>query len=90
MVEISSEEEVLLTIREVYYDEEGKPFAHGEPFVCGENLEELRAVVDRITQAINTPVLKSSDFPNQDDLEQETQAEAPSGRPISPKNPLEP
>jgi hypothetical protein len=49
-------------LREVYYDEEGKPAAHGEPFVSGDNLEELSAVVHRLTEALGQPILKPEDF----------------------------
>ncbi len=62
VVDLSSPQEPCVALREVYYDEEGKPAAHGEPFVSGDNLEELSAVVHRLTEALGQPILKPEDF----------------------------
>jgi hypothetical protein len=65
VVEMASEPEKLLGLREVYYDEKGRPFAHGDPFLCGETPEELRLVLARLLQAIDMPMLKETDFPEE-------------------------
>jgi len=54
--------EDLLLFKEVYYDEEGKPDSYSEPFMCGDDLDELRLLLRRLEKALSEPVLHETDF----------------------------
>lgn len=55
--------ETWLSIHEVYYGEKGKPraFATDGQGVC-ENIDTLRQYVDRMTKALDQPILTPDDF----------------------------
>jgi len=52
----------LYVFKEVYYDEEGKPDSYSDPFVCGDDLDELRLLLQRLENALDKPVLHENDF----------------------------
>ena len=52
----------LYTFKEVYYDDEGKPDAYSDPFMCGDDLDELRLLLQRLEKALGEPVLHETDF----------------------------
>lgn len=54
--------EQLYAIREVHYDDDGKPMGHGEPFMCGESMDEIYELLDRLEEAVKHPALKPEDF----------------------------
>jgi hypothetical protein len=62
IVDLSTKHEPCLALREVYYDEKGEPAMHGEPFLCGDHVEELKGLLDKMQGAINAPVLSLDDF----------------------------
>lgn len=59
---LSNDDAQCMGIREVYYDEEGRPVLHGEPFLHGEDLAELRTVLSRLCGALELPILTGGDF----------------------------
>lgn len=60
-------------IREVYYDEEGKPtgYTDGESAPLGMTLDELRSDLGWMLQALDKPVLEESDFPNTEEEDED-------------------
>lgn len=58
IVQTEYEGETMVDIREVYYDDEGRPAMHGTAEVGGEDLDELREVYEWIGEAFNKPVLR--------------------------------
>ena len=50
--------EEWLEVREVYYDQLGKPMGHCTATVGGETLGEIEIVLDMMAQALNKPVIK--------------------------------
>jgi hypothetical protein len=50
--------EEWLEVREVYYDQLGKPMGHCTATVSGETLGEIEIVLDMMAQAFNKPVIK--------------------------------
>lgn len=52
----------LLFFKEVYYDDKGKPYAYSEPYMCGDDLDELRLLLLRLEKALGEPVLHETDF----------------------------
>lgn len=49
--------ELTLSLVEVFYNKQGKPYAHGEPFLTGEDIGSLTTTVDRLKAALEQPVL---------------------------------
>lgn len=62
---MSTPSEPCFALREVYYDDAGLPAAHGEPFMNGDDLGELRALLPRLATALELPVLSEKDFVGQ-------------------------
>ena len=60
VVDLSAENdgEPLFGFREVFYGDDGKPQLHGEPSMVGENLDELRRLVEWLQEALEQPVVK--------------------------------
>jgi hypothetical protein len=52
----------MLALREVFYDDDGKPMGHTEPFMCGETMTEMLELLERLHVAMNHPILKPEDF----------------------------
>ncbi len=64
---ILQESEEYIEIKEVYYDEENKPILVGDaPVPCGENIEEIRQVLNYMQSALNMPVLNYHDIVKED------------------------
>lgn len=55
-------EEEFYEIKEVYYDENDKPYAYGGPCLGSESVESLREVVARLQEAFDKPVLDAKNF----------------------------
>jgi hypothetical protein len=55
---------------EVYYDDDNEtPIAYSEPSLHFDNLDGVQDFVDRIARAASQPILKESDFPEDQDLD---------------------
>jgi len=54
--------EQLYAIQEVFYDDDGTPTSYGDPFMCGENMDEIHNLIDRLEEAVKQPILKPEDF----------------------------
>ena len=52
----------LYVFKEVFYDDNGKPEAYSEPFMCGDDLDELRLLLQRLEKALSEPVLHENKF----------------------------
>jgi hypothetical protein len=48
-------------IREVYYDQVGKPLGHSTATMGGENKEEIKRYLEWALEALEKPVLKFKD-----------------------------
>jgi hypothetical protein len=55
------QDERYIEIREVHYDENGDPFAHGRATAGGENIEEVRQYLTRSLEALEKPILTFED-----------------------------
>ena len=67
---MAQEENIFLTFQmmathflfvEVHY-ENGEPVGYTDAFMGGDAVEELRELVDRLTRALDKPVLHESEF----------------------------
>jgi len=54
--------EDLYTFKEVYYDDQDRPNAYGDPFMCGDDLDGLRELLLRLEKALGRPVLHEDNF----------------------------
>jgi len=54
---------VLLRLVEVYYGGAGELLGYSEPFMCGDDIGELRHLVARLTEALEQPIIDESSFP---------------------------
>jgi hypothetical protein len=61
VVDLSKENdgEPWLEIQEVYYNEEGKPSAYGDPCVGGESIDEIQIQIQRFTECLAQPILNA-------------------------------
>ena len=61
--------EDYFTFKEVYYHN-NEPYAYNNPFMGGDNIEELQELLMRLHTALQSPVLHENDFKevNEDDL----------------------
>jgi hypothetical protein len=51
------------TFKEVYYDDKDQqPYAYGNVFLGGDDLDELQTLVARLSTALTQPVLHERDF----------------------------
>ena len=53
--------EDLYTFKEVYYTDD-KPHSYSEPFMCGDSVDELKEMVQRLEKALGEPALHEKDF----------------------------
>jgi hypothetical protein len=60
--EYLGEVETTYHFKEVYYENDGTPTSYSDPFMCGDNLEELQSLVNRLQTALSHPVLDDSIF----------------------------
>jgi hypothetical protein len=49
-------------VREVYYDENDVPYAHGSAALLCEDMEGLRQVFEWMKAALEKPILEAKDF----------------------------
>lgn len=52
----------LLILTEVFYDENGKPTGYTEPFMCSETIDGLRELLARLSEALAEPVLDATEM----------------------------
>jgi hypothetical protein len=57
---------------EVYYEDDGTPSSYSEPFLLGDNIEELQSLAARLAKACDQPVLDASEFPDTPDTLEDT------------------
>jgi hypothetical protein len=58
MVEEECQDDLYIEIREVYYDQLGKPLGHCRATSGGENVEEVRQYLTWALEALDKPILK--------------------------------
>ena len=51
----------VFQVREVHY-EDGKPTGHGQPFLLGDSVDDLRETYERMQEAFKSPVLREYEF----------------------------
>jgi hypothetical protein len=51
----------LYTFKEVYYTDD-KPHSYSEPFMCGDSVDELKELLQRLEKALGEPALHEKDF----------------------------
>lgn len=61
MVAEECQDERYIELREVFYDQLGKPLGHGSATVGGENVEEIRQYLTWALEALDKPVLNFGD-----------------------------
>lgn len=63
LVDMSHEdgENNWLEVQEVFYNGEGQPCGHCDPCVGGETIDEIQIQIQRFTECLSMPILKSPD-----------------------------
>jgi hypothetical protein len=61
MIDPEFPDEKYMEIREVFYDNLGKPLGHTTATMGGENQEEIKTYLEWALEALNKPVLKFKD-----------------------------
>lgn len=56
------DDEILLDVREVYYDKDDQPYGHCPAEVFGKDIEELQRVMAKMREAFSLPFLKDVDL----------------------------
>lgn len=56
------DEDGTLLFGEVCYNEDGTPFGYNAPFMCGDDIEELRWLLNRLNSALDHPLIEERDF----------------------------
>ena len=51
----------VFQVREVHY-EDGEPTGHGQSFLLGDSLDDLRETYEKIQEAFKSPILREEDF----------------------------
>ena len=65
LVRLADGDAPVFCIREVYYNDNGQPTGHIEPFMHGDTVEEMEEMVRRMGVAVSLPVLNDeTDFNN--------------------------
>lgn len=55
--------EDYFTFKEVYYDDKDQqPYAYGNVFLGGDDLDELKTLAERLGKALEQPVLHEKEF----------------------------
>ena len=72
LVNMSSPYEDYFEIREVYYDNMGKPIAHSQASIGGEDRLEVDRYIELAKLALDKPILK---FANHEDTSKDTERE---------------
>ena len=79
LVDMSHEdgENNWLEVQEVFYNGEGQPCGHCDPCVGGETIDEIQIQIQRFTECLSMPILKSpDDFNNKFDGEDDGKEQA--------------
>lgn len=73
LTEEGDDSEPVLAVREVYYEDNGTPRGHTEPFTQSETLDGLEECLNRMLQAVRKAkelgprsILGPSNFPNKE------------------------
>jgi hypothetical protein len=61
MSNVENLDDPYIEIREVFYDQVGKPLGHTKATMGGENKEEIRTYLGWALEALDKPVLKFKD-----------------------------
>jgi hypothetical protein len=61
MTDPQSPDDPFIEIREVFYDQVGKPLGHISATMGGENKEEVATYLQWALEALNKPILKFKD-----------------------------
>jgi hypothetical protein len=48
--------------KEVFYDDQDRPDAYSNPFMGGDDIDEVRELLVRLSVALSLPVLHENDF----------------------------
>jgi hypothetical protein len=62
IVKYIDEDEELFELREVYYDQLGKPMGHCSSKLIGDTAEELQSVLDMMSEGCSRPIFNAKDF----------------------------
>lgn len=62
VVRVTSGDETYLMLAEVYYNDDGTPSGYSECFIHGDDLGELRQLVNRLADAVTHPILDEKDM----------------------------
>ena len=54
--------EDYFTFKEVYYDDQDRPESYSDPFMGGDDIDEVRRLVARLADCIDSPVLHEKEF----------------------------
>lgn len=54
--------EDLLSFKEVYYEDDGRPTSYTEPFICSEDRQGLETILKRMQNALSRPTLHEDQF----------------------------
>lgn len=65
------EEEELIQLAEVFYDEDGKLSSYARPCLVFDNMEGVNEFVLRMMKAAQLPLLHEDDFPRRENLPEE-------------------
>lgn len=72
VVRVKDGDETFLMLAEVYYNDDGTPSGYSECFMHGDDMGELRQLVNRLADAVTHPVIDASEMkhkPSADDEE---------------------
>lgn len=72
VVRVKDGDETFLMLAEVYYNDDGTPSGYSECFMHGDDMGELRQLVNRLADAVTHPILDAKDMvhkPSADDEE---------------------
>ena len=63
LVHIDEDGAKTIVFREVFYDGDDKtPLMHGEPFMGGDDMAEIEALLANLNEAVKLPILDEKDF----------------------------
>jgi len=63
LVRINEDGAKTIVFREVFYgDDEKTPLMHGEPFMGGDDMAEIEALLVNLAEAVKLPILEEADF----------------------------
>ena len=65
------DEEGTLLLAEVVYDDDGNPLGYHEPFMSSDTIEGLQELLDRLSAALDEPVLDAATMKWNGDEEEE-------------------